>query len=66
MFTRSYFRIRIPFQFLIQVVTKVLNAKYPTSSFVLIKYITPKIYYYIAPFKIYETMEWAFLRTLIV
>jgi len=28
--------------------------------------ITPKTYYYIAPFKIYEPVKRAFLRTLIV
>jgi hypothetical protein len=39
---------------------------YTTSIFVPIKYITPKTYHYKAPFKIYEPVERAFLRTLIV
>jgi hypothetical protein len=64
--TRLYFCICIPLQFSIQVFSKVPNDKYSTGSFVLIKYITPKTYYYIALFKIYELVERAFLRTLIV
>jgi hypothetical protein len=43
-----------------------LNGKYLTGLFVLIKYITPKTYYYVELFKICEPVEWAFLCTLIV
>jgi len=45
---------------------KVFIDNYTTSIFLPIKYITPKTYYYIAPFKIYELVERTFLCTLIV
>ena len=34
-----------------------LNGKYSTGLFVLIKYITPKTYYYVELFKICEPVE---------
>jgi hypothetical protein len=49
-----------------KVFKKVLNDKYSISSFILIKYTTPKTYYYIAPIKICEFVKQAFLYTLIV